>query len=61
MKTINYMLNWLEYEKRKFVFLYPPGKAIDELPEVVFELHCKLMTDLSQLCDGLVNFLNCII
>jgi hypothetical protein len=42
METINYMLDWLEYEKRKFVFLYPPGKAIDELPEVVFELHCVM-------------------
>jgi hypothetical protein len=43
MDIVDWMMAQLGYEKRKFVFSCPPGKTIDDLTEVVFEIHCKMM------------------
>jgi hypothetical protein len=58
MDTVLCMISWLGYEKRKFVFWCPPGKAIDELTEVVFEKHCKLMAEASLDSKVLVWFIH---
>jgi hypothetical protein len=58
MEIVQCMVDWLGYEKRKFVFCCPPGKAIDELTEVVFELHCKKMAEASVESKVLVLFIH---
>jgi hypothetical protein len=52
------MISWLGYEKRKFIFWCPPGKAIDELTEVVFQRDCKLMAEASVDSKVLVWFIH---
>jgi hypothetical protein len=58
MDTVDCMISWLGYEKRKFIFWCPPGKAIDELTEVVFERDCKLMAEASVDSKVLVWFIH---
>jgi hypothetical protein len=58
MDTVDSMITWLGYEKRKYVFWCPPGKAIDELTEVVVEQHCKLMAEASVDSKVLVWFIH---
>jgi hypothetical protein len=51
------MIDQLGYEERKFIFWCPPGKSIDELMEVVWLKHCKLMAEASVESKVLVLFL----
>jgi hypothetical protein len=43
MDKVDWMMQQLGYDQRKFVFWCPPGKTIDDLTEVSLEIHCKMM------------------
>ncbi|KAM0828925.1 hypothetical protein ACQ4PT_067213 [Festuca glaucescens] len=58
IETLCSMIDQLGYEKRRFIFWCPPGKAIDELMEVVWLKHCKLMAEASVESKVLVLFLH---
>jgi hypothetical protein len=58
LDTVNCMIDWLGYEKRTYVFWCPPGKGMDGLTEVVFERHCRRMSDASIENKVLVFFIH---